>query len=394
MADNSKDSQHLWNEMLNSMRENGAFISDGVESAFSAIPRHLFLPDTPIEDVYSDRAIGVKTDASGLLTSSSSQPSMMAVMLNQLQLKAGDNVLEIGTATGYNAAIMQHIIGDSGTVTSIEIDHELAQKAQANLSRAKMSRVSVVNVDGSQGYSPRAAYDYIVSTVGVWDVPSVWFSQIKPEGSVVVPIVIDGVQVSAKFKLMSDGSYLSIDNRPCSFVYMLGQNAGPDFRRHVASSPMYILSQQVEKIDTAALHLLLSYDHEFNRFETGLSSSDYWNGYQLYLMLNHPKTEIFFVYAMLDGQKAYGVGGQGIGLFAKSSAALASYYENGVVHSFVGADSFMVMQSVLDDWIALGKPTVEMLRLRLIPKAFGKPEIPRGKLYERHEHYLHAWFEV
>lgn len=394
MADNSKDSQHLWNEMLNSMRQNGAFISDGVESAFSAIPRHLFLPDMALEDVYTDRALGVKTDASGLLTSSSSQPSMMAVMLNQLQLQAGDNVLEIGTATGYNAAIMQHIIGDSGTVTSIEIDHHLAQKAQVNLGRAKMSRVSVVNADGSQGYSPRAAYDHIVSTVGVWDVPSAWFNQIKPQGTVVVPIVIDGVQVSASFKLMSDGSYLSLDNRPCSFVYMLGQNAGPDFRRHIASSPMYILSQQVEKIDTAALHLLLSYDHEYNKFETGLRSSDYWNGYQLYLMLNHPETEIFFVYAMLDGQKAYGVGGQGIGLFAKSSAALASYYENGVVHSFVGAESFMVMQSVLDDWIALGKPTVETLRLRLIPKDFGETEIQHGKLYERHEHYLHAWFEV
>ena len=84
MADNSKDSQHLWNEMLDSMRQRGAFISNGVEAAFSAVPRHLFLPNTPIEDVYSDRAIGIKTDSSGLLTSSSRQPTMMAIMLNQL----------------------------------------------------------------------------------------------------------------------------------------------------------------------------------------------------------------------------------------------------------------------------------------------------------------------
>lgn len=393
MANNSKDSQHLWNEMLNSMRENGAFISDGVDAAFSAVPRHLFLPNTPIEDVYSDRSIGIKTDASGLLTSSSSQPSMMAIMLNQLQLKAGDNVLEIGTATGYNAAIMQYIVA-SGTVTSIEIDHNLAQQAQANLSSAKMSRVHVVHADGSQGYSPRAAYDHVVSTVGVWDVPSAWLNQIKPQGSVVVPIVIDGIQVSAKFKLMSNGSYLSVDNRPCSFVYMLGQNAGPNFRRHIASTPMYILSDQVEKIDTAALHLLLSYDHEFNRFDTNLDTSDYWNGYQLYLMLNHPETEVFFVYSVLEGQTAYGIGGQGIGLFAKSSAALASYYEKGLVHSFVGAESFMVMQSVLDEWHSLGEPNVEKLRVQLIPKDLGQPEIKRGKLYERHEHYLHVWFEV
>ena len=394
MADNSKDIQHLWTAMLKSMRQEGALITDGVESAFSTVPRHLFLPNMALEDVYSDRAIGIKTDGAGLLTSSSSQPSMMAIMLNQLQLQAGDNVLEIGTATGYNAAIMQHIVGNSGTVTSIEIDKELAEQARENLRRAKASRVHVVNVDGAQGYSPRAAYDHIVSTVGVWDVPSAWLNQLKPQGSVVAPIVVDGVQVSGTFKLMSDGTYLSVDNRPCAFVYMLGQNAGPDFRRHIASTPMYILSDQVGQIDTASLHLLLSYDHEFYQLETGLDATDFWFGYQIFLMLNHPSEYIFFVYAVLDGQKAYDIDGRGIGLFKKSSAALASYHEKGLIHSFAGSDAALAMQTVLDEWQALGEPTTEKLRVKLIPKELGQPEIERGKLYTRNEHYLHVWFEV
>lgn len=394
MADNSKDIQNLWTAMLKSMRQEGALITDGVESAFSAVPRHLFLPNMALEDVYSDRAIGIKTDSAGLLTSSSSQPSMMAIMLNQLQLEAGDNVLEIGTATGYNAAIMQHIVGETGTVTSIEIDKELAEQAQENLRRAKASRVHVVNADGAQGYSPRAAYDHILSTVGVWDVPSAWLNQLKPHGTVVAPIVIDGVQVSAVFQHMPDGTYLSVDNRPCAFVYMLGQNAGPDFRRHIASTPMYILAEQVDKIDTAALHLLLSYDHEYNRFETALAPFDYWFGYQIFLMLNHPPNYIFFVYAVFDGQKAYDIEGRGIGLVTKSSAALASYHEKGLVHSFAGSDAFLEMQNVLDEWQALGEPTTEKLRVKLIPKELGQPEIKRGKLYVRNEHYLHVWFEV
>lgn len=394
MADNSKDIQHLWTAMLKSMRQEGALTTDGVESAFSAVPRHLFLPNMALEDVYSDKAIGIKTDGAGLLTSSSSQPSMMAIMLNQLQLKTGDNVLEIGTATGYNAAIMQHIVGDSGTVTSIEIDHDLAEQAKINLLRAKSSRVNVVNADGAQGYSPRAGYDHVVSTVGVWDVPSAWLNQLKPQGSVVAPIVIDGVQVSATFKLMPDGTYLSTDNRPCAFVYMLGQNAGPDFRRHIASTPMYILSDDVNQIDTAALHLLLSNDHDYYRFETGLDPSDFWFGYQIFLMLNHSSAYIFFVYAVLDEQKVYNIEGRGIGLFTKSSAALTSYHENGLVHSFAGSDASLEMQNVLDKWQALGEPKTEKLRVRLIPKALGQPEIKRGKIYTRHEHYLHVWFEV
>ncbi|MEO1289432.1 MAG: rRNA adenine N-6-methyltransferase family protein, partial [Chloroflexota bacterium] len=209
MVDNPTETQRLWDEMLQSMRRDGVLNSSDVDAAFSAVPRHLFLPDISIEKVYENRAIGLKKDGAGLLTSSSSQPSMMAIMLNQLQLQTGDNILEIGTASGYNAAIMQHIVGKSGTVTTVEIDNDLAETARKNLQRAHMSRVMVVNADGAQGYSPRAAYDHIVVTVGVWDIPSVWFSQLKLKGSLVAPIVLDGVQVSATFKPMSDGTFLS-----------------------------------------------------------------------------------------------------------------------------------------------------------------------------------------
>ncbi|MGB7342456.1 MAG: rRNA adenine N-6-methyltransferase family protein [Phototrophicaceae bacterium] len=394
MTNKPSDTQQLWQIMLESMRQSGIMNTPDVEAAFSAVPRHLFLPNLAPEDVYVDRAIPLKKDGAGLLTSSSSQPSMMAIMLNQLQLQAGDNVLEIGTASGYNAAIMQYIVGKNGTITSIEIDNELAHQAQQNLIRAHASRVNVVNADGVNGYAPRAGYDHIVATVGVWDVPSAWLMQLKPKGTLVVPIVIDGVQVSATFKAMSDGTYLSVDNRPCAFVYMLGTSAGPDFRRQVTSSPMYILAAQVNQIDMVALDMLLAHDHEFYQFDTSLTPKEYWDGYQIYLMLNASSNYVFFVYAVFDGQKAYQVDGQGIGLFTKGSAALAGYHEKGVVHCFAGADAFLEMQSVLDEWNALERPTVENLRVKLIPKNLGKPEIVRGKLFDRQEHYLHVWFEV
>lgn len=394
MVNKPTEPQRLIQEMLQSMRRDGVLDSPDVEAAFSAVPRHLFLPDLPLEQVYENRAIGLKKDGAGLLTSSSSQPSMMAIMLNQMKLQSGDNVLEIGTASGYNAAIMQHIVGKSGTVTSIEIDNDLARQAQDNLHRAHASRVNVVNVDGSQGYAPRAAYDHIVSTVGVWDVPTAWFSQLKPSGSLVVPIVLDGVQVSATFKAMSDGTFLSMDNRPCAFVYMLGSHAGPNFRKQIATSGLFILADEVDEIDTVALSILLSDDHEFCQFEQGLNPQDYWNGFQIYMMLNEHASYIFFVYSVLDGQPAFGLSAQGIGLFSKGTAVLAGYHEKGVAHCFAGSNAFLEMQSVLDRWFAEDQPRVDKLRLKLIPKELGQPDIERGKIYERRNHYLHAWFEV
>ncbi|MEM9954688.1 MAG: rRNA adenine N-6-methyltransferase family protein [Chloroflexota bacterium] len=394
MVDNPTETQRLWDEMLQSMRRDGVLNSSDVDAAFSAVPRHLFLPDISIEKVYKNRAIGLKKDGSGLLTSSSSQPSMMAIMLNQLQLQTGDNILEIGTASGYNAAIMQHIVGKSGTVTTVEIDNDLAETAHKNLQRAHMSRVMVVNADGAQGYSPRAAYDHIVVTVGVWDIPSVWFSQLKLKGSLVAPIVLDGVQVSATFKPMSDGTFLSKDNRPCAFVYMLGSNAGPNFRKQLGTSGLFVLADQVDNIDTVSLSMLLSDDHAFCQFEHGLEPQDYWNGYQIYLMLNQPEKYIFFVYSVFEDQQAFGLDGQGIGLFTKGTAALAGYHEKGVVHCFAGSDAFLEMQTVSDKWFAEEKPSTEQLRLKLIPKELGRPEVERGRIFDRRDHYLHAWFDV
>src|SRR5574338_1102375 len=114
-----------------------------MEKAFRDVPRHFFLPDLPPEQVYVDDAVPIKRDESGGVVSSSSQPSMMAIMLNQLRLYEGCNVLEIGAGTGYNAAIMQQIVGMAGNVTTIEIDREVALKAEDNLSRAGMSDVNV-----------------------------------------------------------------------------------------------------------------------------------------------------------------------------------------------------------------------------------------------------------
>lgn len=82
-----------------------------VEAAFRGVPRHTFLPEMDPVEAYQDRAVVIKSDSEGLPVSASTQPTMMAVMLSQLGLAAGHRVLEIGTGTGYHAALIARIVG-------------------------------------------------------------------------------------------------------------------------------------------------------------------------------------------------------------------------------------------------------------------------------------------
>lgn len=365
-----------------------------LRDAFLEVPRHVFLPNLPVEKAYEDTSVPLKTNASGMVTASVSQPTMMAIMLDQLQLKAGDNVLEIGTASGYNAAIMQYLVGDSGHVTTIEIDKELAEQAERNLIRANMGQVKVVHADGAVGYAPRAAYDHIIATVGVWDIPPLWTKQLKDSGRIVAPIWIDGVQMSACFTKQPDGTLLSKDNRGCAFVYMQGADAMPDMRRQVASSALTIISDAVEAIDTVRLHTLLSDDSGICNLDSRLSPRQYWDGFQLYLMLNIPPNTHFVLYAVREDRNAYGLEKRGVALIMPTAAAFVPYHEMGVCHCFGGSDAYLHMQEALDAWDASGRPNAHLLRLRLIPKTQPKPDITHGKLYERRHHYLHAWLET
>src|SRR5262249_35642587 len=133
--------------LVDGLRRDGALHSAAVEAAFRAVPRHLFLPGLPLDVIYRDDAIVTKREE-GRGVSSSSQPAMMAIMLEQLDLRPGHRVLEIGAGTGYNAALMAHIVGEQGRVTTLDIDEDLAAAAAAHLNRAGFERVRVVCGDG------------------------------------------------------------------------------------------------------------------------------------------------------------------------------------------------------------------------------------------------------
>ena len=185
----------LRRRLVRQLEEKGLLRGARVRKAFLAVPRELFVPDHVarhgLEAAYHDEAILTKQTEAGHGLSSSSQPAIMAAMLDALQLEPGQRVLEVGAGTGYNAALLAAIVGDDGRVTAIDIDPDTARSARRAL-RAHGSRVRVVTGDGRSGHDAGGPYDRIIVTASADQVPVAWLEQLRPGGLLEVPLRLRG----------------------------------------------------------------------------------------------------------------------------------------------------------------------------------------------------------
>src|SRR5690606_30867846 len=187
----SGTSTRLRRELVQALREQGHLRDDRVAAAFEAVPRELFLAEHAqrhgLAAVYRDEPIVTRRDAAGTPLSSSSQPAIMARMLEMLGVRPGQRVLEIGAGTGYNAALLAHLVGEEGTVVSVDVDADTAVAARrALLTAGAGARVEVG--DGARGWPPGAPYDAVIATASTEAVPRAWFDQLRPGGTLVVPL--------------------------------------------------------------------------------------------------------------------------------------------------------------------------------------------------------------
>lgn len=150
-----------------------------VLDAMRQIPRHLFVPPEYSESAYQDRPLPIGRGQT------ISQPYIVAVMTELLLLKPGDKVLEIGTGSGYQAAILSRL---AGTVITIERLPEIAEEAKKLFETLNITNIRVITGDGTEGYAPEGPYDGIIITAATPDIPFPLIDQLADGGRLVAPV--------------------------------------------------------------------------------------------------------------------------------------------------------------------------------------------------------------
>jgi len=160
----------------------GYIKNDVVKQAFLAIPREEFVPESLKNYSYVDTPLDIGNGQT------ISAPHMVAIMCEALDIKKGQKILEIGTGSGYHAAIVALLVGETGMVYTIERYHALAAKAKQNLQKINCSNVMVEVGDGSCGLSLHQPYDRIYVTCAAPSIPQPLIDQLRDPGKLLVPV--------------------------------------------------------------------------------------------------------------------------------------------------------------------------------------------------------------
>ena len=190
-------------------------ISDkAVLKAFLKVPRHEFVPKELRQNAYNDYPLPIGENQT------ISQPYMVALMTECLKLKGGEKVLEVGTGSGYQAAILGEIAGE---VYSIERFNDLADKASKLLSSLGYRNIHIKAGDGTLGWSEFAPYDGIVVTAGAPAIPESLVKQLKDGGSLIIPVDGGGFGQTLKLVERIGRTTRTSDICSCAFVPLVGK---------------------------------------------------------------------------------------------------------------------------------------------------------------------------
>lgn len=200
-------------ELIQSLKQKG--IKDKkVLEAMSKLKRHLFVSKNQMNNAYEDRPLSI---GSGQTIS---QPYTVAFMLQELELKKSQKVLEIGTGSGYNAALISEIT--KSKVYSTEVRRELSEQALKNLKNANITKVKVIHREGSIGYKTQAPYNRIIITAAVSEIPHELLDQLKPGGILLAPVGTKYHQVMKKIRYIKN-KFIEEELGDFVFVEMVGK---------------------------------------------------------------------------------------------------------------------------------------------------------------------------
>jgi protein-L-isoaspartate(D-aspartate) O-methyltransferase len=216
-------------------------LSDATQKAYLATPRHQFVRryrqwgvkewsevnennlEGHLATLYADRALVLFGDDDDDVPSTISQPSFVLRMLDMLQLERGQRVFELGTGSGWNAALMGQLVATDGCVYSLELIPEVAQAAAATMDALGIKNVNIIKADGGDGYPDGAPYDRVIFTAGAYDLPHPFFEQIKEGGLLLIVIKNEGGGDTLFLLRKEHDHFASMEGMQCGFVQMKGK---------------------------------------------------------------------------------------------------------------------------------------------------------------------------
>lgn len=363
----SEDISQLLSGYVKELKKKGAIKSEALRRAFGKVERHRlveqfidyskkemvkFKPCNPehLKFIYSDNVLVTRLKDGIRPTSSSSQPSLVAQMLELLELEPQMNLLEIGAGTGYNAALMSEIVGNQNLITTIDVQRDVVNQTKRLLSNLGYSNISVLHGDGFFGYAKYAPYNRIIATVCCADLSPHWVEQLLPKGLMLIPL-----------------QHGTTANAPLTLIWQ--ENNHLRARIVGKSGFMLIQGELSEEYWTSDVALIRELEGAFKRDRQGkwvpkkgwtheyppfdLSHQDEWwegAGEFLYFLALHDR-RTFFV--------------QGPGLWDRSGSLV---YADESKTGLLGNESlYQELKVIYDKWERLGSPRMDEYELEFFP---------------------------
>jgi protein-L-isoaspartate(D-aspartate) O-methyltransferase len=200
--------------MVDAQRARGEIRDERVLDAMAAVPRERFVPKSSWPEAYQEHALPIDADQT------ISQPYVVSLMTDALELERADHVLEVGTGSGYQTAVLRQLVDE---VVTIERIGSLAAAARIRFADLGLDGIEVVVGDGTMGWPDRAPYDAIVVTAGGPSIPRPLRDQLAPDGRLVMPVGPAGEQFLIRLRRRRDGLDLMDDLGPVAFVPLIGE---------------------------------------------------------------------------------------------------------------------------------------------------------------------------
>ncbi len=372
-------------------------ISQQVVDAFYAVPRHHFikkyrLPDKSDWVVINDRNLeenlpylytndpiiihGTAEDfinPEGKPIATISQLDLVLFMLELLKLEKGQKVFELGAASGFNAALMGHLVGSIGKVVSVEIISDLVETARESVKQLGLTQVEIIQGDGGDGYSTYAPYDRAVFTAGSTDLPGTFFKDVKTGGRLILILENKGgVDALILFEKKED-HFQSLLITNCNFVSATGKHqlagVGPKYLDQI------LLENQIAP--NAVDHFPFKWKH-------ANENSFYWFTTKIrsYLSVSEP----MFEQIRLDNKI------MAFGLLDKKSKSLVVVKHDELV-SYGSTQAREYFGAVMKRWAGMGTPGFENLQVKAYP-ADHEVKVGNGEWLVRQKESQFLWSKV